>query len=163
MAAMARTCEGSLRIESAVAGPAWALNNLLLGAYTAAALSVVSAGRTTTSVAVMRSGASLRCAVFVTFASLTLGIAAATWDAQFSLWITVASLFHVRDVLHDRSFAALVHAGCFCPVDGACLVARLLGASGGQCRHRSGSSLRGLARLPFADDGMAHAILAACQ
>jgi hypothetical protein len=92
MVAMARTCERSLRIQSAIAGLAWALNNLLLGAYTAAALSVVSAGRTTTSVAVMRSGASLRRAVFIAFASLTLGIAVATWDAQLSLWITVASL-----------------------------------------------------------------------
>jgi hypothetical protein len=90
--AMARTCEKSLRIQSAIAGLAWALNNFLLGAYTAAALSLVSAGRTTTSVAVLSSAAHLRRAVFIAFASLTLGVAAATWDRQSSLLITVASL-----------------------------------------------------------------------
>jgi hypothetical protein len=70
---------------------------------------------------------------------------------------------HVRDVLHDRSFASLVDAGCICLVDGTCLVPRLLGASGGQCGHRSGRSLRGLAPLRFADGGATHATLAAHQ
>ena len=90
--AMARTCEKSLRIQSAIAGLAWALNNFLLGAYTAAALSLVSAGRTTTSVAVLRCSGHLRRAVSIGFASLTLGVAAVTWDSQSSLLITVASL-----------------------------------------------------------------------
>jgi hypothetical protein len=89
--AMARTCEKSLRIQSAIAGLAWALNNFLLGAYTAAALSLVSAGRTTTSVAVLRCAAQPRRAAFIGFASLTLGVAAATWDSR-SLLITVAAL-----------------------------------------------------------------------
>jgi hypothetical protein len=98
--AMARTCEKSLRIQSAIAGLAWALNNFLLGAYTAAALSLVSAGRTTTSVAVLRCAAHLRRAVFIGFASLTLGVAAATWDSQSSLLITFASLLSTYAMLY---------------------------------------------------------------
>ena len=42
--ALVRTCEKALRIQSGLAGVIWALNNLLLGAHTAAALSLVSAG-----------------------------------------------------------------------------------------------------------------------
>lgn len=90
--AMIRTCEKSLRIQSAVAGLAWALNNFLLGAYTAAALSLVSAGRTTTSLALLRGAAHWRRIVFIGFATLTLGIAAATWDSRSSLPITAAAL-----------------------------------------------------------------------
>jgi len=89
---MARTCEKSLRVQSAMAGLAWALNNFLLGAYTAAALSIASAGRTTTSLAVLRAAAPWRLAAFIVFASLTVGVAVATWDSQSSLLITIASL-----------------------------------------------------------------------
>jgi hypothetical protein len=90
--AMANTCERSLRVQSAIAGLAWALNNLLLGAYTAAALSLVSAGRTTTAVAVIRCAAPVRRTAFIAFASLTVGVAAATWNSQSSLLIIVAAL-----------------------------------------------------------------------
>ena len=51
--ALCRRCEKKLRIQSGIAGVAWALNNLLLGANTAAALSLVSAGRTATSAAML--------------------------------------------------------------------------------------------------------------
>ena len=90
--AMARTCEKSLRLQSAVAGLAWSLNNFLLGAYTAAALSLVSAGRTSTSAAVLERAKHVRRAAFFGFSGLTLGVAAATWNSQSSLLITVASL-----------------------------------------------------------------------
>jgi len=98
--AMARTCEKSLRIQSAIAGLGWALNNLLLGAYTAAALSLVSSGRTTTSAALLRGAAHLRRALFIAFASLTLGVAAATWDAKTSPLITVASLLSTYSMFY---------------------------------------------------------------
>ena len=90
--ALCRSCEKKLRIQSGIAGVAWALNNLLLGAHTAAALSLVSAGRTATSAAVLLSDARLRFASFAGFALLTLAIGLATWDGWPSGLITAASL-----------------------------------------------------------------------
>ena len=89
---MARTCEKALRLQSALAGLAWALNNFLLGAYTAAALSLVSAGRTTTSAAVLDRAAHVRRLAFIAFAGLTLGVSVVTWNSQSSILIAVASL-----------------------------------------------------------------------
>jgi hypothetical protein len=85
-------CEKALRIQSGIAGVAWALNNLLLGANTAAALSLVSAGRTATSAAMLQSGRRLRLASFAGFSLLTLGLGLATWDGWPSALITGASL-----------------------------------------------------------------------
>jgi hypothetical protein len=90
--ALCRRCEKALRIQSGIAGVAWALNNLLLGAHTAAALSLVSAGRTATSAAMLRCDARLRFASFVGFALLTLAIGLSTWDGWPSGLITAASL-----------------------------------------------------------------------
>jgi hypothetical protein len=90
--ALCRRCEKKLRIQSGIAGVAWALNNLLLGANTAAALSLVSAGRTATSAAMLRCDARLRLASFAGFSLLTLGIGLSTWDGWPSGLITAASL-----------------------------------------------------------------------
>lgn len=90
--ALLRTCERSLRVQSGIAGVIWALNNLLLGAHTAAALSLVSASRTATSAATLNSGAALRRAAFVGFTALTLAIGAFTWQGWPSVFLTVASL-----------------------------------------------------------------------
>jgi len=100
--ALVRTCERSLRIQSGIAGIIWALNNLLLGAHTAAALSVVSAGRTATSAATLHSGAPLRRAVFVGFAVLTLGIGAATWHGWPSVFLIIASLLSTYAMFYLR-------------------------------------------------------------
>jgi hypothetical protein len=90
--ALCRRCERALRIQSGIAGVAWALNNLLLGANTAAALSLVSAGRTATSAAMMRCNARLRLASFAGFALLTVAVGLSTWDGWPSGLITAASL-----------------------------------------------------------------------
>lgn len=92
VAALIRTCERSLRLQSGIAGVVWALNNFLLGAHTAAALSLVSAGRTATSAATLTCGARLRLTVFAGFAALTLAIGAATWDGWPSVLLAIASL-----------------------------------------------------------------------
>jgi hypothetical protein len=76
--ALVRRCERSLRVQSGIAGFVWALNDLLLGAHTAAALSLVSAGRTATSAVTLRSTDALRRAAFVGFAMLTLAVGALT-------------------------------------------------------------------------------------
>ena len=98
--ALVCSCERGLRLRSGVAGMAWALNNLLLGAHAAAALSVVSAGRTATSAATLHRAARERCAVFLAFAALTVGIGAATWTGLPTLVITAASVLSTYAVFH---------------------------------------------------------------
>ena len=72
--ALTHTCEKALRIQSGLAGVIWALNNLLLGAHTAAALSLVSAGRTATSAVTLSAREGIRRSVFAGFLLLTLAI-----------------------------------------------------------------------------------------
>ena len=103
--ALARTCERSLRVQSGMAGVVWALNNLLLGAHTAAALSLVSAGRTATSAVTLHSGAQLRRAMFSGFAALTLAIAALTWHGWPSILLTIASLLSTYSTFYLRGRA----------------------------------------------------------
>lgn len=92
VAALLHTCERRLRLHSGLAGALWALNNLLLGAHTAAALSLVSAGRTATSAVTLQASQRLRLGSFVGFAALTLGAGFVTWHGWLSLPIVVASV-----------------------------------------------------------------------
>ncbi len=100
--ALARTCEKSLRIQSGIAGIVWSLNNLLLGAHAAAALSLVSAGRTASSAATLRSEAPLRRLVFIGFTVLTLVICAVTWHGWPSVLMTVASILSTYSMFYLR-------------------------------------------------------------
>lgn len=100
--ALLRTCERSLRVQSGIAGIVWALNNLLLGAHTAAALSLVSASRTATSAATLNSGASLRRIAFVGFMALTLAIGMVTWHGWPSVFLTLASLMSTYAMFYLR-------------------------------------------------------------
>ena len=90
--ALVRNCERALRVQSSLAGVVWALNNLLLGAHTAAALSLVSAGRTASSAATLHTGERLRRRVFLAFAALTVVVAACTWQGWVSLFLSIASV-----------------------------------------------------------------------
>ena len=90
--AMLRTCEKSLRVQSGIAGLIWALNNLLLGAHTAAALSLVSAGRTAASAATLSSGEPVRRCALSGFVAITLGIGLLTWNGWTSVLLIGASL-----------------------------------------------------------------------
>jgi hypothetical protein len=92
VASMCRSCEKALRVQSGLAGLAWALNNLLLGSPTAAALSLVSAGRTATSAAMLQAGERPRLATFAGFSLLTLVVGAATGDGWSGALLTLASL-----------------------------------------------------------------------
>lgn len=81
-----RTNDRHLRTTTGWASALWALNNLLLGAHSAAALGLLSAGRQATAEVVMGQ-ARIRawaCAAFVLF-TLTAGVL--TWDG----WVTVAT------------------------------------------------------------------------
>jgi hypothetical protein len=97
--ALVCTCERSLRLRSGVAGMVWALNNFLMGANVAAALSVVSAGRTATS-AVTLGAHRTRALAFAGFAALTLVVGALTWGGWASLLMIAASLMSTYAVFH---------------------------------------------------------------
>jgi hypothetical protein len=97
--ALACSCERSLRLRSGVAGMIWALNNFLIGANVAAALSVVSAGRTATSAVTLGARRS-RTIGFAAFAALTLAVGWMTWSGLASLLMIVASLMSTYAVFH---------------------------------------------------------------
>ena len=97
--ALVCTCERSLRLRSGVAGMIWALNNFLMGANVAAALSVVSAGRTATS-AVTLGESRPRAIAFAIFATLTLVVGWLTWGGWASLLMIAASLLSTYAVFH---------------------------------------------------------------
>jgi hypothetical protein len=103
--ALLRTCERSLRVQSGIAGVVWALNNLLMGAPTAAALSLVSAGRTATSATTLHTGAKLRCVVFAGFTLLTIAISATTWYGWPSVLLAVASVLSTYAMFYMRGRA----------------------------------------------------------
>ena len=97
--ALVCTCERSLRLRSGIAGICWALNNFLMGAHVAAALSVVSAGRTATAAVTLgtRRARRLACGGFAT---LTGAVGVLTWEGWPSLLITGASLMSTYAVFH---------------------------------------------------------------
>ena len=100
--AIVRTCERRLRLQSGAAGLVWALNNLLLDAHSAAALSLVSAGRTASSAATLQSGVTRRRLAFAGFAALTMLVAGLTWQGWLSLFLVVASLLSTYAMFYMR-------------------------------------------------------------
>jgi hypothetical protein len=100
--AIVRTCERGLRLQSGAAGLVWALNNLLLGAHSAAALSLVSAGRTASSAATLQSDETRRRLAFAAFAMLTLLVSALTWQGWLSALLLSASLLSTYSMFYMR-------------------------------------------------------------
>jgi hypothetical protein len=103
--ALVHPCERALRMQSGLAGVIWALNNLLLGAHTAAALSLVSAGRTASSAATLNAHESIRRAVFAGFLALTLLMGALTWHGWPSALMVAASVLSTFAVFYLRGRA----------------------------------------------------------
>ena len=97
--ALVCSCERSLRLRSGVAGMAWALNNFLMGANVAAALSVLSASRTATSAVTLGARRS-RAIAFAAFAALTLVVGLLTWADWASSLLVAASLLSTYAVFH---------------------------------------------------------------
>ena len=103
--AIVRTCERRLRLQSGAAGLVWALNNLLLGAHSAAALSLVSAGRTASSAATLQGGEGRRRLAFFAFTALTVLVAALTWQGWLSVFLVIASLLSTYAMFYMRGRA----------------------------------------------------------
>ena len=103
--AIVRTCERRLRLQSGAAGLVWALNNLLLDAHSAAALSLVSAGRTASSAATLQGGEGRRRLAFFAFTALTVLVAALTWQGWLSVFLVIASLLSTYAMFYMRGRA----------------------------------------------------------
>jgi hypothetical protein len=101
--ALVRSCEKALRLQSGLSGAIWALNNLLLGAHTAAALSLISAGRTATSAVTLRATDPVRHAACAAFMALTLAFTAFTWHGWPSALLLVASLLSTFAMFYLRA------------------------------------------------------------
>ena len=100
--AIVRTCERRLRLQSGMAGLVWALNNLLLDAHSAAALSLVSAGRNASSATTLQSNETRRRLAFVVFTVLTVLVCALTWQGWLSLFLVTASLLSTYSMFYMR-------------------------------------------------------------
>jgi hypothetical protein len=101
--AMLHTCERALRLQSGLSGVIWALNNALLEAHTAAALSLVSAGRTATSAVTLRATQRVRLAACAAFFALTLAVGAATWHGWPSALLMLASMLSTVAMFYLRA------------------------------------------------------------
>ena len=108
VSALVRSCEKALRLHSGLSGVVWALNNLLLGAHTAAALSLISAGRTATSAVTLRAADRVRHAACAAFMALTLAFTAFTWSGWPSALLLIASLLSTFAMFYLRAIALRV-------------------------------------------------------
>ena len=134
--AIIMTCERRLRVHSGIAGLVWALNNLLLGAHSAAALSLVSAGRTASSAVTLQSDAARRRLAFIGFAVLTLLVCALTWQGWLSVFLVTASLLSTYAMFYMRGRgAALGDAARVDAVDDQRVVVRVVGAGRSERGH----------------------------
>src|SRR2546423_10873456 len=98
-------CEIALRRQSVAAGCLWALNNVLLDAHSAAALSVVSASRTATSASTLECGRIARRNAFVLFATLTVVASLLTWNRWTSGVTLVPSAMSTYAMVYMRGAA----------------------------------------------------------
>ena len=70
----------------------WAVNSLLIGAPTAAALSALSVGRQASALALQDRAGRLKCAAFLGFMGATLVVSALTWHGAYSVFPAAGSL-----------------------------------------------------------------------
>ena len=85
--ALAGSSDRSLRTSTGIASAIWALNNFLLGAHTAAALSVISVGRQVSAEAVQERSQRTRLIAFIAVVLITLVASALTWGG----WTTICT------------------------------------------------------------------------
>ena len=80
----------------------WAVNNVLIGAHTAAALSVLSVGRQSAAAALHGKAPYLRSIAFATIALLTLLIGWVSWNGVLTLFPVAGSLIGSYAMLFMR-------------------------------------------------------------
>lgn len=82
----------SLRSTTAWASGLWAMNNFLIGAHSAAALSVLGIGRQASASAVQERAQHLKLTVCALFLVVTLVAGALTWNGAVTVFTTTGSL-----------------------------------------------------------------------
>jgi len=92
IAALLRPGDRSLLKIGSWASALWALNSLLIGSPTAAALSALGAGRQASALALQDRPGRLKAAAFVFFVGATLAVSALTWHGAYSLFPAAGSL-----------------------------------------------------------------------
>ncbi|MDE2457489.1 MAG: YgjV family protein, partial [Burkholderiales bacterium] len=88
---LVRQSDRTLRQSTGWASAIWAANNLLIGAQSAAALSMLSVGRQASAEAVQGRGERLRLWCCTVFLIVTAVIGAVTWQGPITLFTTAGS------------------------------------------------------------------------
>jgi len=107
---LVRSCDRTLRLRGGVAAVLWTLNNLLLGAHTAAALSAVSAGRQAVSSVTHSGSARWRLVACLGFIGISLAAALLTWHGWPTLLVAAAATIsnYAMFYLHGRKLRIAV-------------------------------------------------------
>lgn len=100
--ALVHRSDRSLRSTTGWASALWAVNNLLMGAQSAAALSVLSVGRQASASVVQDRSAMTRHLACTGFVLLTFVLAALTWNGVATLLITAGSLLATVAMFYMR-------------------------------------------------------------
>ncbi|MED5619922.1 YgjV family protein [Ideonella sp. BN130291] len=95
-------CDMTLRRRSMFAGCLWTLNHVLLGAHSAAALTVVSISRTATSATTLDGSRVARRNIFLVFIGITLAVSAATWGGWASAVTLLAAIMSTYAMFYMR-------------------------------------------------------------
>ena len=99
---LVRTSDRSLRRSTGWASALWAMNNLLMGAQSAAALSAVSVGRQASASAVQGRGDRTKLVTCVAFLIVTLAVGLLTWNGMATLLTTAGSLLATYAMFYMR-------------------------------------------------------------
>ncbi|MGH8797013.1 MAG: YgjV family protein [Caldimonas sp.] len=97
-----RTSDRSLRNSTGWASALWAVNNLLIGAHSAAALSVLSVGRQASASVVQGRHARTQLLTCCTFLCVTFLVGVLTWNGAATLLTTTGSLLATYAMFYMR-------------------------------------------------------------
>ena len=100
--ALARTSDRTLFKIGAWASALWAINSLLVGAPTAAALCALGVGRQAAAMALQDRTGRLKAAAFAFFLAATLVVAGLTWTGAHSLFPAAGSLIGTYAMFYLR-------------------------------------------------------------
>ena len=108
IAGLVRTSDRSLRHSTGWASLLWAANNLLIGAQSAAALSVLSVGRQVSASAVQGGSHRSKRAYCLAFLAITLVIGLITWNGMTTLFSVAGSMLATYAMFYMRGVALRV-------------------------------------------------------
>jgi hypothetical protein len=103
--ALVRPSDRTLLKTTGWASALWAMNNLLIGAHTAAALSALSVGRQASAAALHERPGRLKALAFAVIVAVTLLIAGFTWQGTHNLFAAAGSLIGTYAMFYLRGAA----------------------------------------------------------